>query len=101
MRQKAGLTKNYKLNIIAAQLHVTVLTPSADLRRTLMPRLKTEPVFYHFVETNVVTETIYNVSSHSSQNLIKDGATPIRVYIVFVKSVAFRGSYQKSPWDFR
>lgn len=98
---QADTTKKYKLLITDALLHVNVLTPSADLHRTLSPRLKADPVYYHYTESVVLTESIVNIASHYSQNLVKNGATPIRVYIVFIKSDAFRGNYKKSPYDFR
>lgn len=108
MSQNPSDHKQYRLKITDATLHVTVLTPSPDLKKALYPRVradnlkeKVDAVYYHYQETVVLTESIMTVSSYLSQNLAKNGITPNRIYIVFVKSDSFGGHRNKSPFDFR
>lgn len=108
MSQNPTDSKKYKLKINEAILHATVMTPSPDLKKVLYPRIrasslkdKVEAVYYHYQETAVLTESIMNVSSYQSQNFAKNGVTPNRIYIVFVKTTGFAGSRKNSPYDFR
>lgn len=106
MHQNATDFKQYKIDVMEAFLHVTTFTPSMELKRELYPRISkkenAEPVFYHYPEMVVLSESIFKVSSYLSQNFVKDGGvSPTKIFVAFVKTENYVGSRKKCPFDFR
>lgn len=102
MTEKTGDTEKYKAVLTDICLYVPVAHLNFSLMRHLEMRWETTPIVFHYRRVCILPLSVpRHKSVWVSDNLFAESENPCRVFFAFVETEAFRGHYQKNPFEFR
>ncbi len=98
---KSNSHTNYKIEISDAQLKVPHCEISPHVLEALTSQLQTKPYLYEIKRTRVRWYSRNSGTSDLSEANLINGIIPRRIILGIVKSSAFSGSFQNTPFNFQ